>query len=145
LLTEAMAVLTSPVRLPPPGPVIFADRRVVVSSRGRSLLAHVFGSSSADARLASALEGDLPLVRLATRRLRLLESTDGAPLIGWLKDPRVFIAAGMGAIAPFLAPLVARSLADDTTAEERPWLAAHDPARMQSRIAVNEFAWGSAA
>lgn len=144
-LTEAMAVLTSPIRIAPPGPVVFADRRVMVSSRGKGLLAHVVGASSADARLASALEGELPLVRLATRRLRLLESADGAPLIGWLKDPKVFIAAGMGTSAPFLAPLVARAIADAVTTEDKAWLTSHDPSRIQTRAAVGEFVWGSAA
>jgi hypothetical protein len=142
---EAMIVLTNPARSLPSGPIFFPDRQAIVSSRGKGLLVHLLGATAADARLASALEGELPLVRLATRRLRRLESKDGAPLIGWLKEPKVFIAAGMGPVAPFLAPLVARAIANATLPEEKAWLAARDPAHAAARTEVADGVMGAAA
>jgi hypothetical protein len=144
-IAEAMVVLTSPARALPSGPTLFIDRHTIVSSRGRGLLVHLSGTRAADARLASSLEGELPLVRLAMRRLRRVESKDGAPLIGWLKEPKLFIAAGMGSVAPFLAPLVARAIANAALPEEKSWLAARDPAHAGDRTAIADLALGEAA
>lgn len=142
---EAMVVLTSPARTPPSGPIVFTDRQAMVSTRGAGLLVHLMGATAADARLAAALEGELPLVRLATRRLRRLVSEDGAPLIGWLKEPKVFAAAALGPVAPFLAPMVARTIANAALPEEKSWLAARDPARSADRAQIAELVPGEAA
>ena len=135
---EATAILTSAIRAPHPGVALHLDRRVAISTRGPAILAHVAGITAADARLARALEGYLPLVKLAARKLRLAETRDGAPLIGWLKEPRLFIAAGLGVSAPLFAPLVARAIAGEPTDAEKAWLDPRSPAQSATRTAIAE-------
>ena len=83
----------------------------------------------AAARLSSCLAGTLPLQRGATTHYRRLVTADGAPLIGRLNPSRLVVIAGLGSIAAFLAPSIARLLAGVPTDEESAWFAAHDPAR----------------
>ena len=66
-------------------------------------------------------------------------SSDGAPLLGRLKPSRLFVAAGFGDAAAFLAPAIARLLVGSPGEAERSWLVAHDPARPR-RETIADFA-----
>lgn len=119
-LLVAPRPLTTPLQL-------FPDRGVTLLQRpGNAVLALVVGEHDIDARLASTLAGPFPIKRLATTRYRRIVSADGAPLIGMVGD--AFVIAGLGPIAAFLAPAVARLLAGSSAPDESAWFAARDPA-----------------
>lgn len=119
--------------------VDYPDRGVTVAQRDTRILARIRGFESADARLASCLGDRLPLRRVATRRFRVLDTIDGAPLVGQLKAPRLFIIAGLGDAAPFLAPVLARLIAGTASPHERAYFAARDAARPDARAGVGDL------
>ncbi len=128
LIVSPRALLT-PVRR-------FADRGVTLVERpGNSVLAIISGERDVDARLASTLPGPFPMKRLATTRYRRFTTADGAPLIGSVG--KHILVAGLGDVAAFFAPSIARLLAGVAEDDDRLWLAAHDPAA--SRAAIAEF------
>jgi hypothetical protein len=113
-----------------------------VSARDGGLLVHVMGNSFADARLGASLGSSLPLIRVATRRLREVATRDGAPLVGWLKMPKLFVIAGLGNAGAFYVPGLARVIAGQPSREEKAWFAARDPAHAAVRGGVAEYAPG---
>ena len=131
LLAEpAMATLTAPAKRIAAGVMRYLDRGVTLMQReDHSVLALVTGHADGAGRLSSCLAGTLPLQRRATTHYRRLVTADGAPLIGRLNPSRLVVIAGLGSIAAFLAPSIARLLAGVPTDEESAWFAAHDPAR----------------
>ncbi|MEQ1902036.1 MAG: hypothetical protein ABL866_15040 [Devosia sp.] len=139
---DGSAILTSASRNAPPLVRHFPDRGTTVSTRGDGLLVHIAGTENREARLGASLDGRLPLVRVATRRLRKVVTNDGAPLVGWLKAPRVFIVAGLGDAAAFYAPALARLIAGTPSPEEKAWFAARDPSRLAGRETIAEFVAG---
>lgn len=139
---DGSAILTSASRSARPVVRQFLDRGTTVSTHGDGLLVHIAGSENREARLGASLDGHLPLVRVATRRLRKVVTRDGAPLVGWLKVPRVFIVAGLGDAAAFYAPAIARLIAGNPQPEEKSWFAARDPSRLDGRETIAEFVAG---
>jgi hypothetical protein len=133
---ECSATLTSVTRTPIRGVTAFLDRGVTLTQRGGGILVAVDGSETIDQRLASALTGYLPLVRLATRRYHNVITRDGAPLVGWLKAPKVFVATSLGSAGAFFAPALARALTSSISSEEKAWFVARDPARLAARGAI---------
>ena len=117
----------------------YPDRGVTLAQRETRILARIRGFEDADARLASCLGDRLPLRRVATRRFRALDTTDGAPLIGQLKAPRLFIIAGLGDAAPFFAPALARLVAGTASPDERAYFAARDAVRPDARTGVSDL------
>lgn len=117
----------------------YPDRGVTLAQRETRIFARIRGFEHADARLASCLGDRLPLRRVATRRFRALDTTDGAPLVGQLKSPRLFVIAGLGDAAPFLAPVLARLIAGTPSPEERAYFAARDAARAGARSGVSDL------
>jgi glycine/D-amino acid oxidase-like deaminating enzyme len=136
---ECSATLTSATRTQPRGATEFLDRGVTLMPRGGGILVAADGGESVDKRLGSALADHLPLVRLATRRYHKFVTSDGAPLIGWLKAPKLFIATGMGSAAAFFAPALARVLINSVAGEEKTWFAARDPARVATRTKISDL------
>ncbi|RYE11171.1 MAG: hypothetical protein EOP22_01455 [Hyphomicrobiales bacterium] len=134
LATQAMTatLLAAPRALPFPLDY-FPDRGVTLLRRpGNAVLALVSGESEIEARLASTLSGPFPLKRLATTRYRRV-ITDGAPMIGRMGE--IFVIAGLGEPAAFLAPPLARLLAGSSEGRERDWFATHDPAQPRDAVA----------
>ena len=135
-----MATLTAPARRLPTPIMRYPDRGVTLAQRpDLSVLALVAGELEVEARLASTLAGPFPLARLATTHYRRIASSDGAPLIGRLKPSKLFVIAGLGDAAAFLAPPIARLLNGVPGEDERGWLVAHDPSR-PSRANIADFA-----
>lgn len=140
VVEPAMATLTVPARRLPARIMRFVDRGVTLMQKDdRSILALVAGRADAEARLASCLAGTLPLQRRATTHYRRVTTADGAPLIGRLEPSKLFVVAGLSSSATFLAPPIARLLADAGTEDERKWFLAHDPASTE-RMAVADIA-----
>jgi len=129
LLAEAaLATLTAPAKRLPATIVRYPDRGVILmQNEDRSVLALVTGQADSDARLASCLGGMLPLQRRATTHYRRLVTADGAPLVGRLEPSGLVVVAGLGSVAAFLAPPLARLLVGEASDEEAAWFAAHEP------------------
>ena len=129
LLPQSMtATLTAPARRLATPIMRFPDRGVTLAQRAdNAMLALVCGDTDVEARLASALPGPFPLPRRASSRFRRLISTDGAPVIGWLKPSNLMIIAGLGNAGAFLAPPLARLLGGKAGEDERGYFAAHAP------------------
>ncbi|MEQ1768870.1 MAG: hypothetical protein ABL879_03450 [Devosia sp.] len=139
-IVDGSATLTSKAK-PLADPVsIYLDRGVDLSMRGERLIAHVRGHADADARLGSCLAGQPALVRAATRKLRRLEASDGAPVVGLLQSPRLFVAAGLGDAAAFFAPALARIIAGAPAPGERAWFTRHAPSQSADRTAIADYA-----
>jgi hypothetical protein len=139
LVQPAMTTLTMPTRRLPARVTRYLDRGVtLVQNDDRSVLALVTDEADADARLASCLTPALPLRRRATTHYRRVVTSDGAPLVGRLGQSQLMILAGLGTVAAFLAPPLARLLAGEPTEDERQWFAAHDPAA-SDRAAVADI------
>jgi hypothetical protein len=108
----------------------FPDRGIILAARpGKTILALVAGDADPEIRLGATLSGPFPMKRLATTRFRRLVATDGAPVAGPLKAQKVFVVAGFGDLAAFMAPALARCLTGQSSEDERSWFLAHDPSR----------------
>ncbi len=113
----------------------YPDRGITLLTRpGNTVLAVVSGERDSEARLASVLGGPFPMKRLASTRYRRVITGDGAPLIGRLKSTRLWVVAGLGDSAAFVAPALARMLAGASEADEKAWFAAHDPNRPREPV-----------
>jgi hypothetical protein len=135
-----IATLTDPARRLAAPVMLFPDRGVTLAQRpDGTVLALITSAADVEARLASCLSGPFPLRRTATAHFRRLVTADGAPLIGRLKPSRLMIIAGLGEMAPFLAPPLARQIAGVADETEKSWFAAHSPSRT-SRDSVADFA-----
>jgi glycine/D-amino acid oxidase-like deaminating enzyme len=73
--------------------------------------------------------------RLASARYRGVITRDGAPLVGRLRRTKTVVVAGLGSAGAFLAPLLARLVADAPEPDEKRWAAAHHPARPRAPVA----------
>jgi hypothetical protein len=134
------ATLTAPARRLEAPVMRYPDRGVTLVQRAdRAVLAFIADERDLDQRLASTLPGPFPLQRRASTRFRRLETRDGAPLVGRLKPSKLFVIAGLGEAGAFVAPALARLLAGRPAEAEKPWFAAHDPAR-SSREAIADLA-----
>ena len=135
-----LVALTAPAKRLPAPVMLFPDRDVSLQQRpDLSVLALVGGDTDVGPRLASTLPGPFPLQRLATTHFRRVATTDGAPLIGRIDPSGLTVIAGLGDVAVFLAPLIARVLAGTAAADEQAWAAAHAPAST-NRDAISDFA-----
>lgn len=68
-----------------------------------------------------------------------LASADGAPIIGSVGESAPIILTGLGSTGAFLAPVLARWLANQAPADEADWCASHRPAPLAERLAIADF------
>lgn len=94
---------------------------------------------SVEARIGTTLSGDKPVRGAGEVRFAGLATQDGAPMLGAVRG-EVHAIAGLGAAAPFYAPLVARYLAGASTPAEAEWLALRGPARGNQRSLAADYA-----
>ena len=69
---------------------------------------------------------------------RCVETLDGAPLIGRSGRLKAIIAAGLGDTAAFVAPAVARVLADAATEDDAAYFTAREVSKAAHRQSVAE-------
>ena len=125
LVTTPAAPLAAPV-------LAFLDRGVwlsqpVLPGRRNPLWALAAGGGETSlSRIGSCLGGLGPVRRAGQRGFRSLDSIDGAPVLGPLRD-RLTVVAGFGTIGAFLAPALARHLAGRSSTEEAAYFAAQAP------------------
>lgn len=94
---------------------------------------------SVEARIGTTLSGEKPVRGAGEVRFAGLATQDGAPMLGAVRG-EVHAIAGLGAAAPFYAPLVARYLAGASTPAESEWLALRGPARGNQRSLAADYA-----
>ncbi len=124
-----------------PSPFVsYVDRGVMVEQNGRaSMSALVSGDPvTARARLGSVVAKSGALRIAGETAHPTLRTADGAPYVGAARGSKVTIVAGLGPVAPFLAPLVARHLAGKSAPDEAQWIAARGPTRGNQRLQVAE-------
>lgn len=116
----------------------YLDRGLLMA-RGAHGAVHVLASGSplsVEARIGTTLAGDKPVRGAGEVRFMGLAAVDGAPLLGAVRG-EVHAIAGLGATAPFHAPLIARYLAGACTPAEADWLAPRGPAK---RLLATDYA-----
>lgn len=127
---------------PLPSPFVsYIDRGVVLEQDGRvSISALVSGDPvTARARLGSAAARSGPLRIAGETAHSTLRTADGAPYIGPARGSKTNIVAGLGPVAPFVAPLLARHLAGKSAPDEAQWISARGPTRGNQRLQVAEY------
>jgi hypothetical protein len=136
-VSAGIGVLAEPQKPQTAVMIQYLDRDIVVYQR--ALKGPVLALAGGEAESALARVG----ASLADRARRTGQSifrhvgtSDGAPLMGRMGKGRMIVIAGLGACAAFLAPAVARMLADAASAEERAYFEARDAARGPGRQAV---------
>lgn len=136
------AVLTEPAK-PLKAPLIsFFDRDVVLMQRhkGGGILAFAGGTEEEAMPRIGACIGELgPLKRAGQASFKSLVTTDGAPLVGPAKGQRPVVIAGLGNVAAFFAPAVARHLVGAGSDAEKAWFAAREPSRGNARQLVADY------
>ncbi|MDB5562412.1 MAG: hypothetical protein JWN11_1830, partial [Hyphomicrobiales bacterium] len=138
-LQPMTAVLTEPSR-PLPAPVmIYTDRGVVLSQRANHGLVAIAAAPQEEAlpRIGACLAGYGPLRLAGQTQFSSLRPFDGAPIVGSAKGGKALLVAGLGPVAAFLAPALARFFAGVAGDEERTYFAAREASR--ARLAVGEY------
>ena len=110
--------------------VSYVDRGLLLA-RGAHGSVQVLASGDAlsvTARIGTTLAGDKPVRGAGEVRFMGLATLDGAPMFGPVRG-EVHAVAGLGAPAPFYAPLIARHLVGASTETEAEWLALRGPAK----------------
>lgn len=119
----------------------FIDRGVMLEQDGKvSMSALVSGDpATTRARLGSAAARSGALRIAGETGHPTLHTVDGAPYFGPGRGTKALIVAGLGASAPFLAPVIARQLAGKSAADEADWFAARGPTRGNQRLQVSDY------
>lgn len=127
---------------PLPAPYIaFLDRGVILGQDGKvSVSALVAGDpATARARLGSAAAKTGPLRLAGETVVGSLRTSDGAPFVGQARGQKTTVIAGLGPTAAFLAPALARHIADVSPADEAQWFAARGPTRGNLRLQAADY------
>ena len=141
-ITACTAILTEPAPRALPAPLCFyLDRELVLYQRAakNAVVALAHGDpDTARARLGAST-GAVGAVRPTGQALfRCVETLDGAPLIGRSGRLKAIIAAGLGDTAAFVAPAVARVLADAATEDDAAYFTAREVSKAAHRQSVAE-------
>lgn len=130
IVTEPTGPLAAPVML-------FTDRGVSLHQRpngGVSAIARGRADAAA-ARIGACLAGQTRLRRAGQTTQVVVGTADGAPLLGTARGLKTLVVAGLGLPGAFLAPALARHLADVTQDAEKAWFAARDSGRGRGAVA----------
>ena len=93
----------------------------------------------AAARIGAALSGLGRLRRAGDTNHTLVETLDGAPLVGPPRGTKAHVIAGFGEAAVFFAPALARLYAGTPSEAEARFFAAHEAGRGNARQLVADF------
>lgn len=141
-IVPSTAVIAEPLgRSLPAALCYFIDRDLVLHQRGPKspLSALTHGApETAHARLGASMMGPGPLRPTGQALFRKIETLDGAPLIGRSGRHKVTVIAGLGDSAAFVAPAVARLLAEAATDEEQAYFRPRDVSKAAHRQSVAE-------
>lgn len=138
---KALAVLSEPAPRQPMPHVMRLDSAASVFQRADGgMLAHApdpdgFGET----RIVKALSMLADVRRAAYVSHDLLLSHDGAPLIGPMRQTRVWAMSALGHLDLALAPMLARFVAGVASADEMEWCVARRPTRSFANSAASEL------
>lgn len=119
LLTEPMKALSAPLTL-------VVDRGLMLLQQKGVVQALAAGGADAVARVNARLGGNGRMRLAGQTGFGMLTPADGAPIVGEMKTLRASVIAGLGPVAAFLAPAIARSFAGASTPAEQAWFAARE-------------------
>lgn len=141
-VVASTAIMTEPAARALPAPLCYyLDRDLVLHQRAaRHAVTALAGRTpeTARARLAASTGGLGALRPTGQALYRRIETMDGAPLIGRSGRHKLTIVAGLGDAAAFVAPAVARFIADAATDEDRDYFAAREVSKAAHRQGVAE-------
>lgn len=132
------AFLSEPTAPLLPAPVVLHVDRGATFWRGRggSIGAVLPGSTpQAAAEFGRLIGGSRPLHLAGQAVFPALASDDGAPVIGRLNGDGPTIIAGLGPVAAFLAPALARMVTGKSSDAEAAWAAVHRPGKDRQGVA----------
>ncbi len=115
------SVVTEPAKRLAAPLIHFLDRDLALSQYGGRGPVSAIAAGEADAalpRIAASLSRQGRLRRSGQTLLQAVVTGDGAPLIGHLGTSRAVVIAGLGASAAFLAPILARVVAEAAAKDE---------------------------
>lgn len=127
---------------PLPAPYVsFLDRGVVLVQDGKvSVSALLAGDpTTARARLGSAVAKAGALRLAGETVVGSLRSSDGAPYIGPARGHKAIVIAALGATGAFLAPALARHIANVAPPDEARWFTARGPTRGNQRLLAADY------
>lgn len=127
---------------PLPAPYMsFVDRGVVLVQDGKvSVSALLSGDpTTARARLGSAVAKAGALRLAGETVVGSLRSSDGAPYVGPARGHKAIVIAALGPTGAFLAPALARHIANVAPPDEAQWFAARGPTRGNQRLLAADY------
>ncbi|GGA54141.1 FAD-dependent oxidoreductase [Pelagibacterium lentulum] len=140
--TSALAVLSEPSPRQSMAHVMRLDSATSIYQQADgSLLCHALDPDGfGETRIANAFAASANTRQAARVRYERLLSHDGAPLIGSMRQFRVWTMSALGGLDLTLAPMLARFVAGVASAEEMEWCVARRPTRSFDRSSVAELA-----
>lgn len=127
---------------PLPAPYVsYLDRGLTLAQDGKvSVSALVSGDPvTARARLGSAV-AKAGASRLAGETVvGTMRTSDGAPFLGPARGHKAIVIAGLGPTGAFLAPALARYIANAAPPDEAQWFAARGPTRGNQRLLAADY------
>jgi glycine/D-amino acid oxidase-like deaminating enzyme len=144
VLERTSAMLTEPVqRLAAPLLIHVARGVTLRQSRGGGIFAMAPGrAEGAAARVGACLVGHGPVRRLGQSVFDAVAASDGAPLVGPVKDLNAIVLAGFGLSGAFFAPGLARLLAGAAAPRELSYFSAREAGRGKARALIADYARG---
>jgi hypothetical protein len=137
-----VSLVTEPAR-PLSAPLIhYFDRDVILHQETQGAISAI-ASGEADAalpRIAASLSAAGRLRRAGQTLIHTVGTTDGAPLIGRMGRGKATVIAGLGPSAAFLAPIVARVLANSASDDEARYFELRSTSKPAGRRLVVEAA-----
>lgn len=134
-------VLTEPAKPLAAPHVVYLDRGVTVSQRGKSgITAIATGTAQVETRIGACLAPQGRLRRAGAASHTGLDTVDGAPLVGAVRGSKTIMIAGFGAAGAFFAPALARWLAQKPSPAEEQYFESRGLGRGSSRAAVADYA-----
>jgi hypothetical protein len=137
------SVVTQPAGRPLAAPLIsYIDRGLTLrQGPGRGPISAVAAGMADEAlpRIASSLARQGRLRRTGQTSFQSVATADGAPLVARLGKGRALVTAGLGASAAFLAPVLARLVAETALADEVSYFSARGPSATGDRRSVAEL------
>jgi hypothetical protein len=145
LIEVPMTVLLTEPALPLVAPLLFSvDRGLAIAQSTEGSLTALASGAPAKvlAQVGAVLSRDHTVRRAGQAGFTALAALDGAPVVGPLGPDGPFVVCGLGPVGAFMAPALARCIADTASPEEEAYFTARSPTA--SRTAIADYCVGAA-
>jgi hypothetical protein len=142
-VTSRTSLITEPAKPLSAALIHYLDRDAIVHQhQTRGPISAIAGGEADVAlpRIAASLRAQGQLRRAGQALIRTVGTADGAPLIGPMGKGKSIVIAGLGPGAAFLAPALARVLANAASENERRYFESRETSRAANRQAIAEGA-----